>query len=86
MQFENTLAFAKQLDASDPLKESRDKFIIPEAKGKQQIYFLGNSLGLQPKTANGYIQQIMKDWASLGVEGFFYAKEPHKLIPGRYAH
>ena len=76
MQFENTLAFAKQLDASDPLKEFRERFIIPEANGKQQIYFLGNSLGLQPKTAAGYIQQIMKDWASLGVEAFFHAKEP----------
>ena len=76
MQFENTLAFAKQLDASDPLKDFRDKFIIPDVNGKQQIYFLGNSLGLQPKTAAGYIQQIMKDWASLGVEAFFHAKEP----------
>src|SRR5204863_2455406 len=76
MKFENGLSFAKQLDAADPLKNFRDKFIIPEANGKQQIYFLGNSLGLQPKSANDHIQQILRDWASLGVESFFHAKEP----------
>jgi kynureninase len=76
MQFKNTLAFAQELDTSDPLKDFRDKFIIPEANGKQKIYFLGNSLGLQPKSANDHIQQILKDWASLGVEAFFHAKEP----------
>ena len=76
MQFENTYAFAQQLDASDALKDFRDKFIIPEVNGKQQIYFLGNSLGLQPRSANDHIQQILKDWASLGVEAFFHAKEP----------
>ncbi|MEP7375050.1 MAG: kynureninase [Chitinophagaceae bacterium] len=76
MSFQNTLSFARQLDATDSLKSFRSKFIIPEANGKQKIYFLGNSLGLQPKTANGYIQQIMQDWADLGVESFFHAKEP----------
>src|SRR5688572_19829682 len=76
MHFENTHAFAQQLDASDPLKDFRDKFIIPEANSKQQIYFLGNSLGLQPKSARNYIEQILGDWSSLGVESFFHAKEP----------
>jgi kynureninase len=45
MNFETGLSFAQQLDAADPLKSFRDKFIIPEAGGKQKIYFLGNSLG-----------------------------------------
>ena len=76
MKFESALSFAQQLDAADPLKSFRDKFIIPEANGKQQIYFLGNSLGLQPTSARSYIQQILDDWASLGVESFFHAKEP----------
>jgi kynureninase len=76
MQFQNSLSFAQHLDSTDPLKSFRGKFIIPETNGKQNIYFLGNSLGLQPKSANGYIQQIMKDWADLGVESFFHAKEP----------
>jgi kynureninase len=76
MQLQNTLSFAQELDSSDPLKNFRDKFIIPEAGGKQKLYFLGNSLGLQPKSTNGYIQQIMQDWAELGVESFFHGKEP----------
>jgi kynureninase len=76
MQFQNTLAFAQQLDATDSLKEFRNQFIIPSKDGKEQTYFLGNSLGLQPKRTNQYIQQIMNDWATLGVESFFHAKEP----------
>ncbi len=76
MQFENTLSFARQLDATDPLKNFRNKFIIPEVNSRQQVYFLGNSLGLQPKSVNDYIQRIMQDWANLGVESFFHAPEP----------
>jgi len=76
MKFEHGLHFAQQLDAADPLKNFRDKFIIPKNNGEEQIYFLGNSLGLQPKSANEHIQQILSDWASLGVESFFHADEP----------
>jgi kynureninase len=76
MQFQNTLAFAQQLDANDSLSVFRQQFIIPSKEGKEQVYFLGNSLGLQPKRTNQYIQQIMNDWATLGVESFFHAKEP----------
>lgn len=76
MQFQNTISFAKKMDEDDLLKKIRDRFIIPESGGRQQIYFLGNSLGLQPKSANDYIQKILGDWASLGVESFFLAKEP----------
>ena len=76
MTFQNTLAFAQQMDANDPLKEFRQQFIIPTKEGKELVYFLGNSLGLQPKRTNEYIQRIMNDWASLGVESFFHAKEP----------
>ena len=73
---ENSLSFAQQLDRADKLNSFRNRFIIPEVNGEQQIYFLGNSLGLQPKSAKNYIEQIMNDWASLGVESFFHAKEP----------
>lgn len=76
MHFENSLQFAQQLDKDDPLRSFRDKFIIPEHNGKKQTYFLGNSLGLQPKSANEYIQKIMQDWASRGVESFFQGTDP----------
>ncbi|MEN9548507.1 MAG: kynureninase [Bacteroidota bacterium] len=74
--FENTLVFAQHLDKQDVLKKMRDSFIIPKRNGKQQAYFLGNSLGLQPKMAKAYIEKILQDWAHLGVEAFFHAQEP----------
>ncbi len=41
MKFETSLSFAQQLDAADPLKSFRDKFIIPETDGKQKDLFFG---------------------------------------------
>ena len=76
MKYENTLEFARQADTSDPLRYIRQKFVIPEKEGKALTYFLGNSLGLQPRTAHMYLQRIMQDWATLGVESFFHAPEP----------
>ena len=75
-KFENTLRFAKRLDDTDGLKSYRSKFFIPEVKGKPVIYFSGNSLGLHPKQANSFIQQELKDWANLGVEGHEHARRP----------
>ncbi|QHI38569.1 Kynureninase [Kordia antarctica] len=75
--FQNTLAYAKSQDAIDPLKSYRTKFHIPkDAAGNEWIYFCGNSLGLQPKVTQNYIQQELNDWANLGVEGHFDAKNP----------
>ena len=62
MQFENSLSFAKELDNNDPLKSYRDLFIIPAIDGKEQIYFLGNSLGLQPKKTEAAIKEILQQW------------------------
>ncbi|SNR81939.1 Kynureninase [Maribacter sedimenticola] len=76
MEFKNTLEFAKSLDAIDQLGVYRDEFIFPKVNGKEVIYFTGNSLGLQPKRTQGFIDEVMKDWAELAVEGHFYAKKP----------
>jgi len=76
MKFENSLSFARKLDRIDPLKSFRSKFHIPIVSGKPSIYFTGNSLGLQPKTAKAYLQEELKAWADLGVEGHFHAKRP----------
>ncbi len=76
MQFEHSLSFARELDKKDPLKSFRKKFYIPGYKGKETIYFTGNSLGLQPKTVKKYILQELDDWAKLGVDGHFHAKNP----------
>ncbi|MEJ0106011.1 MAG: kynureninase [Bacteroidota bacterium] len=76
MKFENSLLFAQQLDEKDPLQKFRDEFIIPSVNGKEQIYFLGNSLGLQPKRTEGAIKEILRQWANYGVEGFFQGDAP----------
>lgn len=76
MKFENSLVFAKRLDSDDPLKDFRQQFIIPVHNGKEQIYFLGNSLGLQPKTAKEELNKILDQWANYGVEGFFVGDNP----------
>jgi len=77
MKFQNTLSFAKSLDAKDPLKKYRKQFHLPlNEKGKPLIYFCGNSLGLQPKSVRAHIEQELKDWENLGVEGHFDGKNP----------
>jgi kynureninase len=85
MTYQNSREFAKSLDVQDPLKDFRTKFFIPQHEGKDCIYFIGNSLGLQPKTVSKYIQQELDDWAQFGVEGHFQAKNPwlpyHEIFP-----
>ena len=83
INFENSLAFAKKSDRADPLRSFRSQFFISKAKGKQAIYFAGNSLGLPPRTTKRFLEQELNDWAALGVEGHEHAKKPwlyyHKL-------
>lgn len=76
MNFQNTLEFAKASDTTDKLSSYRQKFLFPQHNGKDVVYFTGNSLGLQPKTTQSYIQQELDDWAKFGVEGHFLAKHP----------
>jgi kynureninase len=76
MNFQNTLAFAHQLDEQDALRSFQNEFVIPEHNGKKAIYFLGNSLGLRPKRTTAYIEQILQQWDALGVEGFFKGDQP----------
>src|SRR5690606_1543067 len=85
MTLQNTREFALQSDANDQLKEFRSKFFLPQHEGSDAVYFTGNSLGLQPKSVSKYIQQELDDWARLGVEGHFHAKNPwmpyHEIFP-----
>ena len=76
MQFENSRTFAQQLDAKDPLAKYRNEFIFPQINNKDAIYFTGNSLGLQPRSAQNYVNEIMSDWGNLAVEGHFQAGKP----------
>ena len=85
MTFQNTREFAQQLDAQDELKNYRNEFIFPQHEGKNVIYFTGNSLGLQPKSAKKYVDDVMNDWANLAVEGHFYAEKPWWDYQERFA-
>ena len=89
MRFQNTLAFAKESDNNDSLKNFREKFFIPQHNGKDGLYFTGNSLGLQAKITAEYVQQELADWAKLGVEGHSQAKNPwmpyHEIFPRQLA-
>jgi len=76
MNYQNSLAFAIEQDELDPLKEFRDRFLIPKHKGKDAIYLCGNSLGLQPKSAAQYIADQMANWQNLAVEGWFQGSDP----------
>ena len=86
MNFQNTREFAQQLDAKDVIKKYREEFIFPQHNGKDVIYFTGNSLGLQPKSAKKYVDEVMNDWANLAVEGHFYAEKPWWDYHERFAN
>lgn len=83
-QFQAGEDFPIAMDQRDPLKDYRDRFLIPKTSSGDCIYLCGHSLGLQPKTAAAYVEQELKDWAALGVEGHFHAKNPwmryHRLL------
>ena len=77
MLYKSGIHFAKTQDQNDPIAHYRDAFHIPKTSdGKEWLYFTGNSLGLQPKETKNHIQQELDDWANLGVEGHFEAKNP----------
>lgn len=89
--FEPTEQFANRLDEQDSLKHFREKFYVPkQPNGEDVLYFTGNSLGLQPRTTKNYIEQELKDWETLGVEGHFHAKNPwmpyHEFVTEQLAN
>jgi kynureninase len=84
-QFQDGESFAIELDARDPLAHFRGRFCVPKTTtGDDCIYLCGHSLGLQPKTAVSCLEQELREWAQLGVEGHFHAKNPwvpyHRLL------
>lgn len=76
MKFENSADFARQADADDTLSRFRNQFLFPEINGKNVLYFTGNSLGLQPRSARESLLNELEDWAKFGVEGHFQARNP----------
>ncbi len=69
-------AWALAQDASDPLRRFRSAFHLPQHAGRDLHYFVGNSLGLQPKTAAGAVADELRHWAERAVEGHFQGERP----------
>ncbi|MBS0660636.1 MAG: kynureninase [Verrucomicrobia bacterium] len=81
---------ARARDAADPLRGWREQFHFPRCAAGEPLYFVGNSLGLQPKATRATLEQELDDWAALGVEGHFDAKHPwlpyHEEVRANLAH
>lgn len=76
-EFDATEAFARERDAADPLGAFRQRFNFPVLEsGEEPVYFTGNSLGLQPRSAKDFVDRELEDWAKLAVEGHFQARHP----------
>uniref|UniRef100_A0A803W0G9 Kynureninase n=1 Tax=Ficedula albicollis TaxID=59894 RepID=A0A803W0G9_FICAL len=83
------LAF--HLDEKDELKHLRECFYIPKVKdlpptdlalvnGEEScVYFVGNSLGLQPRKVRTYLDEELDKWARTGVHGHFNGQRPWAL-------
>ncbi len=68
---------ARQLDAADPLKEFRKGFHFPKnADGSDQLYFCGNSLGLQHQSVALVVEEVLAAWKNRAVEGHFTGQRP----------
>lgn len=75
-EFQTAEDFAKREDAIDPLKGYRDRFHFPKVKNGEPLYFVGNSLGLQPKKVAEYVSQEMGNWATLAIRGHLEGGTP----------
>lgn len=76
-------AFARALDADDPLRGFRDRFELPGETG-DRIYLLGNSLGPLPRAARAAVNAELDAWADRGVESYF--EPPRSWIEADVRH
>ncbi|XP_074656146.1 kynureninase-like [Tubulanus polymorphus] len=77
----DSVKFARYMDNHDRLKHLRNEYYYPKNKTligidlckvdleEDSVYFCGNSLGLQPRGTNYYIQKELDKWAKIGVQG-----------------
>eukprot|EP00916_Digyalum_oweni_P012613 GHVL01020828.1.p1 GENE.GHVL01020828.1~~GHVL01020828.1.p1 ORF type:complete len:411 (+),score=105.66 GHVL01020828.1:52-1284(+) len=66
--------FQKTKKKYEKEENNKNKKIIKN--DKKIIYFCGHSLGLQPKEASKLVNEEMKKWADLGVNGHFETSRP----------
>jgi kynureninase len=74
---EGLASSAAELDDRDALAPFAAEFHHPtDASGRRLTYLCGHSLGLQPKSAEGFVARELADWKSLGVLGHHIAGRP----------
>ena len=74
---EPTLACAERLDGMDPLSEFRNRFHMPrDGEGRDVAYLVGNSLGLQPRSARGLVEEVLDAWETRAVDAHFDGERP----------
>ena len=76
MVYEATPGFARQLDEADPLRRFRQRYFFPQHNEKDTIYLCGNSLGLLSDNVQPAIEQELRDWKALAIDGYRKAKYP----------
>jgi kynureninase len=77
MTYRDDEAFAREMDAADPLRAFRAEFHIPAGgRAGDHVYLTGNSLGLQPRAARALVEQELEDWARLGVDAHISGRNP----------
>ncbi|XP_035388622.1 kynureninase isoform X2 [Electrophorus electricus] len=79
---------AAHLDLHDDLQHLRQEFLVPTVAdlppsdltlrdgSEECIYFVGNSLGLQPKNTKKYIDEELEKWAKTGAHGHVMGSRP----------
>jgi kynureninase len=75
-KYSDTAEYASACDKADILAVFREGFCFPHFQGEPVQYFVGNSLGLQPKRVAECIQHELDDWATFGVDGHVHAQRP----------
>lgn len=75
------LSEARARDAADNLAFMRDAFALPpkdvaQGQGDVQHYFCGHSLGLMPKTAPDFLNELVEQWSQRAVAGHFEGSAP----------
>ncbi|KAH7936515.1 hypothetical protein HPB49_000553 [Dermacentor silvarum] len=66
----DTIDFARRLDCEDPLKEFRERFVIPKSPQQECIYMSGHLFGPKPKAVDGELQNVLDDWGKRAVQCF----------------
>jgi kynureninase len=67
-----TEAHALSLDAADPLRDFRRRFLLPAGK----VYLNGNSLGAASQDAVAAVERVLGEWRDLGIGGWLNGSPP----------